>query len=285
MTTYARYTVACTFRICFTFGLLTVIYDWYFPTILIVVMAVFNDGAMIALSKDRVTPSRVPNRWNLSSIFISGAVYGLYLTCVGLLFVVVVVVVFLFFFSLLFIHFILVHLFIYSFIYIRLFTCPTDPPPAPLHHPTQPLLLGLLLALHEERLLQLQARLGLARGRPGGARGVVPRHAARPPAGGYRQRHAPQLDLPDHGRRGLLQAEPDELLLHDRARLAGGRHGRDCARAVRDRAEVHPRRDAPRRALPPGASACRRARRRRGAAKGARSTPRNSNRPFFKKKL
>lgn len=82
MTTYARYTVASTFRICFTFGLLTVIYDWYFPTILIVVMAVFNDGAMIALSKDRVTPSRVPNRWNLSSIFISGAVYGLYLTCV-----------------------------------------------------------------------------------------------------------------------------------------------------------------------------------------------------------
>jgi H+-transporting ATPase len=28
MTTYARYTVAMTFRICFTFGLLTVIYNW-----------------------------------------------------------------------------------------------------------------------------------------------------------------------------------------------------------------------------------------------------------------
>lgn len=28
MTTYSRYTVAMTFRICFTFGLLTVIYDW-----------------------------------------------------------------------------------------------------------------------------------------------------------------------------------------------------------------------------------------------------------------
>ncbi len=28
MTTYARYTVAMTFRICFTFGLITVIYDW-----------------------------------------------------------------------------------------------------------------------------------------------------------------------------------------------------------------------------------------------------------------
>ncbi len=159
MTTYAKYTVAMTFRICFTFGLLTVIYNWwvggssgawyclcapvrlsvvvcvlqlrlanpracpaalpnthththththarmlpfwstpllihssgpgritlnepfnppclplapqpspslllprYFPTILIVLLAVFNDGAMIALSKDRVIPSQTPNR-------------------------------------------------------------------------------------------------------------------------------------------------------------------------------------------------------------------------------
>ena len=43
-----------TFRICFTFGLLTVIYNFYFPTILIVLLAVFNDGAMIALSKVRL---------------------------------------------------------------------------------------------------------------------------------------------------------------------------------------------------------------------------------------
>ncbi|KAK9829684.1 hypothetical protein WJX72_007324 [[Myrmecia] bisecta] len=80
MTTYSKYTVAMTFRICFTFGLLTTIYNWYFPTILIVLLAVFNDGAMIALSKDRVVPSRLPNSWNLRSIFISGIVYGLYLT-------------------------------------------------------------------------------------------------------------------------------------------------------------------------------------------------------------
>jgi H+-transporting ATPase len=37
-----------------------------------VLLAVFNDGAMIALSKDTVTPSRLPNRWNLTSIFLSG---------------------------------------------------------------------------------------------------------------------------------------------------------------------------------------------------------------------
>jgi len=80
MTTYSKYTVAMTFRICFTFGLLTTIYDWYFPTILVVIMAVFNDGAMIALSKDRVIASKLPNSWNLPNIFIMGIVYGLYLT-------------------------------------------------------------------------------------------------------------------------------------------------------------------------------------------------------------
>jgi len=52
----------------------------YFPTILIVILAVMNDGAMIALSKDRVTPSPTPNCWRLRDIFITGIVYGLYLT-------------------------------------------------------------------------------------------------------------------------------------------------------------------------------------------------------------
>ena len=111
-----RYTVAMTFRICFTFGLLTTIYNFYFPTILIVLLAVFNDGAMIALSKvrsllqldtcavrtghdafssaaawtarepmqvavqDKVVASNLPNSWNLKNIFIAGIVYGLYLT-------------------------------------------------------------------------------------------------------------------------------------------------------------------------------------------------------------
>ena len=44
----------------------------YFPTLLVVLLAVFNDGAMIALAKDRVQPSRAPNRWNLTTIFLEG---------------------------------------------------------------------------------------------------------------------------------------------------------------------------------------------------------------------
>eukprot|EP01134_Creolimax_fragrantissima_P008142 CFRG8142T1 len=80
MKSYAKYTIAMTFRICFTFGLLTVIYNWYFPTILIVLLAIFNDGAMISLSKDRVTPNQSPDAWFLSKLFIAGLIYGLYLT-------------------------------------------------------------------------------------------------------------------------------------------------------------------------------------------------------------
>ena len=43
-------------------------------------LAVFNDGAMIALSKDRVEASATPDQWNLAGIFMTGIVYGLYLT-------------------------------------------------------------------------------------------------------------------------------------------------------------------------------------------------------------
>lgn len=60
MTTYSKYTVAMTFRICFTFGLLTVLYNFYFPTVLIVLLAVFNDGAMIALSKVQAARINAP---------------------------------------------------------------------------------------------------------------------------------------------------------------------------------------------------------------------------------
>jgi len=38
-----------------------------------VLLAVFNDGAMIALSKDRVVASRMPNSWHLGAIFGQGA--------------------------------------------------------------------------------------------------------------------------------------------------------------------------------------------------------------------
>ena len=77
MKTYAKYTISVTIRICFTFGLLTVIHNWYFPPLLIVLLAIFNDGAMIALSKDRVVASQNPDAWFLSKVFTAGFGYGL----------------------------------------------------------------------------------------------------------------------------------------------------------------------------------------------------------------
>lgn len=82
MTTYSKYTVAMTFRICFTFGLLTVLYNFYFPTVLIVLLAVFNDGAMIALSKvrcDSTAPISCITQSGLESVrfYIASTLYSL----------------------------------------------------------------------------------------------------------------------------------------------------------------------------------------------------------------
>eukprot|EP00121_Abeoforma_whisleri_P013345 Awhi_evm1s12309 len=77
MKNYAKYTIAMTFRICFTFGLLTCLYDFNFPTILIVLFAILNDGAMISLSKDIVKASKNPDAWFLKKLFANGLIYGL----------------------------------------------------------------------------------------------------------------------------------------------------------------------------------------------------------------
>jgi len=53
MKNYATYSIAMTVRITFTFGLLTTIYNFYFPTILIVILAILNDGTMLTISKVR----------------------------------------------------------------------------------------------------------------------------------------------------------------------------------------------------------------------------------------
>jgi len=66
-------------RIVITFVILTTVYDWYFPTIATVILAILNDGCMISISRDRVTPSREPDIWRPSRIFGAAISYGLYL--------------------------------------------------------------------------------------------------------------------------------------------------------------------------------------------------------------
>eukprot|EP01135_Chromosphaera_perkinsii_P002528 Nk52_evm44s224 gene=Nk52_evmTU44s224 len=80
MKNYAIYSIAMTVRIVFTFGILTVVYDWYFPTLIIVILAVLNDGTVMTISKDRVTPNDEPDSWKLREVFITAIVLGLWLT-------------------------------------------------------------------------------------------------------------------------------------------------------------------------------------------------------------
>jgi len=51
MKNYATYSVSMTIRITFTFGLLTCIWNFFFPPILILILAIFNDGTMLTISK------------------------------------------------------------------------------------------------------------------------------------------------------------------------------------------------------------------------------------------
>ena len=48
------YSVMAVVRVVFTFGLLTLIFNFFFPTIAIVILAILNDISMITISKDRV---------------------------------------------------------------------------------------------------------------------------------------------------------------------------------------------------------------------------------------
>jgi len=79
MKTYTIYAVTSTIRIVLTFFILTVAWDYYYPTIITVILAVCNDGTMMTLAKDRVLPSEMPDKWNLQIIFGVCIILGLYL--------------------------------------------------------------------------------------------------------------------------------------------------------------------------------------------------------------
>jgi H+-transporting ATPase len=80
MKNYAMYSIAMTVRIVFTFGLLTVAWNWYFPTQLVVILAILNDGTILTISKDNVKASPRPDSWKLKEVFIASISFGLWLT-------------------------------------------------------------------------------------------------------------------------------------------------------------------------------------------------------------
>ncbi|PWA99366.1 P-type ATPase [Artemisia annua] len=86
MKNYTIYAVSITIRIVLGFVLLTSFYRFNFPPILILVIAILNDGTIMTISKDRVKPSPSPDSWKLSEIFATGVVIGTYLAIMTVLF-------------------------------------------------------------------------------------------------------------------------------------------------------------------------------------------------------
>jgi H+-transporting ATPase len=62
-----------------TFSILTLAWEFYFPTIAIVIIAILNDGTMLTISKDRVKPRQTPDTWNLTEVFSLAFSFGIYL--------------------------------------------------------------------------------------------------------------------------------------------------------------------------------------------------------------
>jgi H+-transporting ATPase len=79
MKSYCVYSISIAVRTCLAFVVLTTAYNWYFPTIGIAILAILNDGCMISICRDRVTPSSVPDKWNPTHIFMTAVIYGVYL--------------------------------------------------------------------------------------------------------------------------------------------------------------------------------------------------------------
>ncbi|XP_071705901.1 plasma membrane ATPase 1-like isoform X2 [Rutidosis leptorrhynchoides] len=86
MKNYTIYAVSITIRIVLGFMLLTAFYKFNFPPLLVLVIAILNDGTIMTISKDRVKPSPSPDSWKLSEIFATGIVIGTYLAVMTVVF-------------------------------------------------------------------------------------------------------------------------------------------------------------------------------------------------------
>ncbi|KAJ1857954.1 hypothetical protein GGH12_000600 [Coemansia sp. RSA 1822] len=90
MRNYSIYTCAVTIRVVTTFSILVFAFKFDFPPFMVLILAIINDGTMMTISTDRVSPSRLPNSWNLKEIFSYAIVYGCYLTLSTLIFFIVI---------------------------------------------------------------------------------------------------------------------------------------------------------------------------------------------------
>jgi H+-transporting ATPase len=88
MKNYSMYACSVTVRIVVTFAVLVWAFRFSMPPFMVLILAYLNDGTIMAISKDRVNPSPVPQRWDLKEVFIVASSLGLYLTASTVIFYV-----------------------------------------------------------------------------------------------------------------------------------------------------------------------------------------------------
>jgi len=77
MTSYATYRIAETIRVLLLMTLSILVFDFYPVTaVMIVLLALLNDGAILSIAYDRVTPSPQPERWNMRLVLGVASVLG-----------------------------------------------------------------------------------------------------------------------------------------------------------------------------------------------------------------
>ncbi|GAA0144677.1 primary active transporter [Lithospermum erythrorhizon] len=86
MKNYTIYAVSITIRIVLGFMLLALIWKFDFPPFMVLIIAILNDGTIMAISKDRVKPSPLPDSWKLAEIFATGVILGGYLAMMTVIF-------------------------------------------------------------------------------------------------------------------------------------------------------------------------------------------------------
>jgi H+-transporting ATPase len=91
MRNYAIYTCSITIRVIVGFSILIFAFKFDFPSFMVLILAILNDGTIMTISKDRVKPSPYPNSWHLSEIFTYAIIYGIYLAASTVVFFAIIV--------------------------------------------------------------------------------------------------------------------------------------------------------------------------------------------------
>ncbi|CAM6095500.1 unnamed protein product [Calypogeia fissa] len=86
MKNYTIYAVSITIRIVLGFMLMALIWKFDFSPFMILIIAILNDGTIMTISKDIVTPSLKPDSWKLKDLFILGTFLGGYLALMTVIF-------------------------------------------------------------------------------------------------------------------------------------------------------------------------------------------------------